>query len=131
MVLSEAHQSAEELIHHQDWGAIRFGRLHSVAGARRDSNQHESTGNPYDNARGRTIMRTLKQEEVYVTNYRDMEDARSRTYEFPEQVYNRQRLHSALRYRTPEEFEQASELRGSDVLMETMENQQWFTTVPQ
>jgi transposase InsO family protein len=53
-------------------------------------------------------MRTLKQEEVYGADYRDIEDARSRIGEFLEQVYNRRRLHSALQYLTPEEFEQAS-----------------------
>jgi hypothetical protein len=58
-------------------------------------------------------MRTLKEEEVHGTDYRDLEDARSRIGEFLEQVYNRQRLHSALRYLTPEEFEQASK-PGSD-----------------
>ena len=65
-------------------------------------------GNPYDNARAERFMRTLKQEEVYGADYRDIEDARSRIGEFLEQVYNRRRLHSALRYLTPEEFEQAS-----------------------
>jgi hypothetical protein len=59
-------------------------------------------------------MRTLKEEEVHGTDYRDLEDTRSRIGEFLEQVYNRQRLHSALRYPTPEEFEQTSEARGSD-----------------
>ena len=64
-------------------------------------------GNPYDNARAERFMRTLKQEEVYGTDYRDLEDARSRIGQFLEEVYNRQRLHSALRYLTPEEFEQS------------------------
>jgi hypothetical protein len=59
-------------------------------------------------------MRTLKEEEVYGRDYQDLKDARSRIGEFLEQVYNRQRLHSALRYLTPEEFEQESEARGSD-----------------
>jgi len=71
-------------------------------------------GNPYDNARAERFMRTLKEEEVYGTEYLNLEDARSRIGEFLEQVYNRQRLHSALRYLTPEEFEQASEATGSD-----------------
>ena len=50
-------------------------------------------------------MRTLKQEEVYATQYRNLEDAKARIGEFLENVYNRQRLHSALGYQTPEEFE--------------------------
>ena len=65
-------------------------------------------GNPYDNARAERFMRTLKEEEVYGADYRDLGDARSRIGEFLEEVYNRRRLHSALRYLTPEEFEQAS-----------------------
>ena len=65
-------------------------------------------GNPYDNARAERFMRTLKEEEVYGTSYLNLEDARARIGEFLEQVYNRRRLHSALRYLTPEEFEQAS-----------------------
>jgi hypothetical protein len=71
-------------------------------------------GNPYDNARAERFMRTLKEEEVYGRDYQDLEDARSRIGEFLEQAYNRQRLHSALRYLTPEEFERESEARGSD-----------------
>ena len=46
-------------------------------------------GNPYDNARAERFMRTLKEEEVYGTDYRDLEDARSRLGEFLEQTYNR------------------------------------------
>ena len=71
-------------------------------------------GNPYDNARAERFMRTLKEEEIHGSDYRDLEDARSRIGEFLEQVYNRQRLHSALRYLTPEEFEQASKANESD-----------------
>jgi hypothetical protein len=59
-------------------------------------------------------MRTLKEEEVHGTDYRNLEDARSRIGEFLERVYNRRRLHSALRYQAPEEFEQASEAHESD-----------------
>jgi hypothetical protein len=58
-------------------------------------------------------MRTLK-EEVRGTQYRNLEEARSCIGEFLEQVYNRQRLHSALGYMTPEEFEQTSEAMRSD-----------------
>jgi hypothetical protein len=71
-------------------------------------------GNPYDNACAERFMRTLKQEETYRTDYRDLKNARSRIGDFLEKDYNRQRLYSALRYLTPEEFEHASEARGSD-----------------
>ena len=50
-------------------------------------------------------MKTLKVEEVDGSAYRDIDDARGRIGEFIERVYNRQRLHSALRYLSPEEFE--------------------------
>ena len=51
-------------------------------------------------------MKTLKQEEVYRNEYRDFQDARSSIGEFLEHVYNQKRLHSALDYLPPAEFEQ-------------------------
>jgi putative transposase len=62
-------------------------------------------GNPYDNARCERFMQTLKREEIYASAYRDMEHLRSNLEEFIERYYNRKRLHSALGYRSPEEFE--------------------------
>jgi putative transposase len=61
--------------------------------------------NPYDNACCESFMKTLKQEEIYCNEYRDFEDLSAHLEEFIENYYNRQRLHSALGYRTPEEFE--------------------------
>lgn len=60
---------------------------------------------PYDNAMAESFMKTLKQEEVDGQHYRDLAHAKSCLGEFIEAVYNRQRLHSALAYNTPEEFE--------------------------
>ena len=62
-------------------------------------------GNPYDNAKAESFMKTLKQEEVDGRAYRDLRHARTAIGTFIEQVYNRQRLHSALAYRPPAEFE--------------------------
>jgi hypothetical protein len=59
-------------------------------------------------------MRTLKEEEVQGRNYQNLEDAKQRIGEFLEEVYNRQRLHSALHYATPAEFESAVESDGAD-----------------
>lgn len=64
--------------------------------------------NPYDNAVCESFMKTLKQEEIYCSDYQDIEDLRRHLREFIDLYYNRVRLHSALGYRTPEEFEQAA-----------------------
>jgi putative transposase len=55
-------------------------------------------------------MKTLKREEIYANRYQDLGHMRVNIEEFIEQYYNRQRLHSALGYRPPEEFEQQTEL---------------------
>jgi putative transposase len=62
-------------------------------------------GCPWDNAMAESFMKTLKAEEVDGSSYSDLNDARARIGQFIEAVYNRQRLHSALRYLSPEEFE--------------------------
>lgn len=63
--------------------------------------------NPYDNASCESFLKTLKREEIYATRYRDLGHLRRNMAVFIEQYYNRTRLHSALGYRPPEEFEQA------------------------
>ena len=63
-------------------------------------------GNPYDNATCESFLKTLKYEEVYRNEYRDFQEAHSRIGEFLEDVYNLTRLHSALGYMPPAEFEQ-------------------------
>jgi putative transposase len=60
---------------------------------------------PYDNAMAESFMKTLKHEEVDGRSYRDIVTARSAIAAFIDEVYNRQRLHSALAYRSPAEFE--------------------------
>jgi transposase InsO family protein len=62
-------------------------------------------GNPYDNAACESFMKTLKYEEVYRNEYRDFQEARASIREFLERVYNQKRLHSALGYVPPAEFE--------------------------
>jgi putative transposase len=62
-------------------------------------------GNPWDNAACESFMKTLKYEEVHRNEYRDLAEARSEIGTFLEKVYNRKRLHSALGYLPPAEFE--------------------------
>jgi len=64
-------------------------------------------GNVYDNAKAESFIKTLKYEEVYRMEYRDLAEAKASIKEFLEKIYNRKRLHSALGYRPPWEFEQS------------------------
>ena len=64
--------------------------------------------NPYDNASCESFLKTLKREEIYAHDYQDLEDLRTNLVAFIDQYYNRRRLHSALGYRSPEEFEQSA-----------------------
>jgi putative transposase len=63
--------------------------------------------NPYDNAKAESFMKTLKYEEVFREDYRDLIEAHAGIGRFLEQVYHQKRLHSALGYRPPAEFELA------------------------
>jgi putative transposase len=67
-------------------------------------------GNPYDNATCESFLKTLKREEINASTYRDFEHLQKRLEEFIERYYNRCRLHSALGYCSPADFEQ--EARG-------------------
>lgn len=62
-------------------------------------------GNPYDNAFAESFMKTLKYEEVYLSEYTSFSDAYERIANFIEDVYNEKRLHSSIGYLTPNEFE--------------------------
>jgi putative transposase len=62
-------------------------------------------GTPTDNAKAESFMKTLKHEEVLVYEYDSLRDIRERLPRFLEEVYNRRRLHSALDYESPEQFE--------------------------
>jgi putative transposase len=68
--------------------------------------------NPYDNAKAESFMKTLKAEEVNGKAYANIEDARRQIGAFIETIYNAKRLHSALGYKPPVEFE--TELRRTN-----------------
>src|SRR6267154_2008086 len=81
---------------------------------------------PNLNASCESFMKTLKREEIYANKYDDLEHLRANIEEFIEQYYNRQRLHSALGYRSPEEFEQKTESQAESrsATMEFFENKE-------
>ena len=95
------------LIHHSDRGVqYACGDYMTLLASHDIRPSMSRVGNPYDNAKAESFMKTLKQEEVDGSAYRDATDARSKIGTFIEQVYNRQRLHSALAYRSPVEYEE-------------------------
>jgi hypothetical protein len=72
-------------------------------------------GNPYDNAKAESFMKTLKHEEVDGRAYRDVDQARAEIGNFIDHVYNARRLHSALGYRSPAEYEADHRARRTDL----------------
>jgi putative transposase len=98
------------LVHHSDrglqyasWDYVAILEKHQIIPSM------SRPANPYDNAGCESFLKTLKQEEIYVCEYGTLEQLRANVEEFIEQYYNRLRLHSALGYRPPEEFEQQAE----------------------
>jgi transposase InsO family protein len=103
------------LVHHSDRGMqyasaeyVQVLSLHGIVPSM------SRPANPYDNAFCESFMRTLKREEIDARSYRDLDDLRAHIQEFIEQYYNRSRLHSALGYRPPEEFEQMTAVQSHD-----------------
>jgi len=105
MALKQRHPKPG-LIHHSDRGvqyaSTDYTGLLQQHGIRISMSR---TGNPYDNAKAESFIKTLKYEEVYRREYRDLAEARVSIGRFLEKTYNQKRLHSALGYRPPEEFE--------------------------
>ena len=100
-------QPAPGLVHHSDRGVqYASGDYTDLLKQHKIQISMSRKGNPYDNAACESFMKTLKYEEVYRTEYRDLADAYAQIGEFIERVYNQQRLHSALGYVPPAEFEQ-------------------------
>ncbi len=94
------------LIHHSDRGVqYACADYTQVLSAHKVIASMSRPANPYDNAKAESFMKTLKQEEVDGSDYRDSQHARRAIGQFLEKVYNRHRLHSALDYRPPVEFE--------------------------
>jgi len=101
------------LVHHSDRG-VQYASDDYIKRLKERGIQISMSrrGNPYDNAYAESFMKTLKYEEVYLTEYEDLADARMRIGQFLED-YNQNRLHSALGYRPPAEFEALAQSAGS------------------
>ena len=94
------------LIHHSDRGVQYACTEYTEVLAAHDIRPSMSrVGNPYDNAKAESFMKTLKQEEVNGSGYRNLSQAKRAIGTFVETIYNGQRLHSALAYHSPDEYE--------------------------
>jgi transposase InsO family protein len=100
---------APGLVHHSDRGvqyaATDYAQLLQAHGILPSMSR---PGNPYDNAFCESFMKTLKKEEVYCNQYRDLAELTTHIEDFIDHYYNQQRLHSALRYSSPADFESAA-----------------------
>ena len=102
------------LVHHSDRG-VQYASSAYVGLLRKHDMipSMSRPANPYDNASCESFLKTLKREEVYATEYRDLDHLRENLAAFIDRYYNRVRLHSALGYQPPEEFEQAAALAAT------------------
>lgn len=109
-------QPAPGLVHHSDRGVQYAARDYTQV-----LEQHgiqismSRRGNVYDNSLAESFIKTLKYEEVYRTEYHHLEEAKASMQQFLEKIYNQKRLHSALGYRPPHEFEKSLSVSSSGV----------------
>lgn len=94
------------LVHHSDQGSqYACWEYIELLKSKNITISMSRKGNPYDNAKAESFFKTLKVEEVYINEYHSISEARSNVIHFIDFVYNQKRLHSALGYLSPVEFE--------------------------
>lgn len=125
MAVIRRRPAAEELIHHSDQGsqyvALVFGRCLREAGIAQSMG---SKGDCFDNAAIESYHATLEKELLRGRSFRTRQEARTAVFDYIETFYNRERLHSTLGYRSPDQFERDHEqgrrdcASGTDVMIE-------------
>jgi putative transposase len=106
MAIEARRPAPDSLIHHSDRGVqYACSDYSELLAAYKIAASMSRIGNPYDNAKAERFMRTLKTEQIDGTLYRNLAHARADIGGFIEQIYNSQRLHTALGYLTPIAFE--------------------------
>jgi transposase InsO family protein len=94
-------------VHHSDQGVQYAATAYTdLLAGRGVSISMAAVGKPEENGFAERLMRTIKEEEVDLSEYRDFGDAHRQLGRFLDDVYNRKRIHSSLGYLTPAEFEQ-------------------------
>ena len=102
------------LIHHSDRGVqYASGEYVAILDQQQMIPSMSRPANPYDNASCESFIKTLKREEIYANAYENLEHLRANIEIFIEEYYNQQRLHSALGYRSPEEFERQAQCQSA------------------
>jgi transposase InsO family protein len=106
----DQRQPRPNLVHHSDRGVQYWsGDYLKVLQQNRIIPSMSRPGNPYDNASCESFLKTLKREEIHANDYQDLGHLYTNVEAFIQQYYNRRRLHSALGYRAPEDFEKEIE----------------------